>query len=209
MTVDAYLEELRRRLPSTGSRRFLAEVDAHLREATHAGVRSGLDRSDAEALAVEAFGSADVVAQRMWRETGPVAVRRAAGLALVAVGALVMPLYVVPENLLPPAPWTERPSYLSVLLATALVTWVFAGVHAAFAFVAPATHGVCALLLAAALALIASAATIAAGIAWHIEAPETPWSVTAVAAPLALLSLAGLVAAALWARGRAGARYSL
>jgi hypothetical protein len=208
MNVQAYLAELRRRLPSTGSRRFLVEVEAHLREATHAGVREGLDPLDAEARAVEAFGPADVVAERMSRQTAPTAVRRAAGLALVALGTLVLPLYVVPENLLPPAPWAERPSYLSVLLATALVTWVFAGVHAAFALVAP-RHGVCALLVAAVLAVVAGSTSVAAGIAWHFEAPATPWSVTAVAVPLALGSLATLVAAALWARGRAGAGYTL
>jgi hypothetical protein len=207
MTVEAYLAELRRRLPSTGSRRFLAEVEAHLREATDERVREGLDHADAEARAVEAFGSAEVVAARIWRETAPVAVRRAAGLALVALGALVLPLYVVPENLLPPAPWTDRPSYLSVLLATALVTWVFAGVHAAFAFVAPATHGVCALYIAAALALVAGAASLAAGIAWHAEAPSTPWSLTAVAAPLTLVALGVLAAAARWARARAAVGY--
>jgi hypothetical protein len=201
MSVDAYLAALRRRLPSTGRGRFMAEVEAHLWEATHAHVRQGLDRPDAEERAVEAFGPAEVVAERMRRETAPKDVRRAAGLALVAVGALVLPLYVVPENLLPPAPWTERPSYLSVLLATALVTWVLAGVHASFAFVAP-RHGVCALLIAAVLAFIAGSTSVAAGIAWHAEAPSTPWSVTAVAAPLTLVALGVVAAAAHWARAR-------
>ena len=119
----------------------MIEVDAHLREATDSRLAQGVDRAQAEAQAVAAFGSADVVAARMRRETAPIAVRRAAGLALVALGVLLLPLYVVPENLLPPAPWEERPGYLGLLLVTALVTWVFAGVHAAFAFVAPAAHG--------------------------------------------------------------------
>jgi hypothetical protein len=49
----------------------------------------------------------------------------------------------------------------------------------------------------------------AAGVAWQIEAPATPWSVTAVTLPLALVSLTGLVAAAMWARRRAEASYNV
>ena len=203
MTIEAYLAELRRRLPSTGSRRFMLEVEAHLREAADARVAAGIDRAEAEAQAVEAFGAADVVATRMWRETAPIAVRRAAGLALVALGLLVLPLYVVPENLLPPAPWEQRPAYLGVLLVTALVTWVFAGVHAAFAFVAPTAHGACALALAVGFALASGLSALAAGIAWHVEAPATPWSITAACLPLTVLALAGVAAAAAWARSRA------
>lgn len=203
MTIEAYLAELRSRLPATGSRRFLAEVEAHLHEATEANVRLGEERAVAEAQAVEAFGAADVVAAHMRRATAPIAVRRAAILAIVALGTLVLPLYVVPENLLPPAPWDARPGYLSLLLATALVTWVFAGVHAAFAFVAPAAHGACALCLAAAFALVSGLAGLAGGIAWHVEAPETSWAITAISLPLTLTALTGLVAAAVWARNRA------
>ena len=181
----------------------MLEVEAHLREATAARLAERVDRAEAETQAIEAFGSAEVVAARMWRETARVAIRRAAGVALVALGLLVLPLYVVPENLLPPAPWEQRPGYLGVLLVTALVTWVFAGVHAAFAFVAPAAHGACALALAAGFALASGLSALAAGIAWHVEAPETPWSITAMCLPLTMLALAGVTAAAAWARSRA------
>ena len=203
MTMDAYLAELRRRLPSTGSRRFLAEVEAHLSEAADAHVAEGMARPDAEDRAVEAFGPVDVVAERMWRETAPKAVRRAASLAILALASLVLPLYVVPENLLPPAPWDERPGYLGLLLVVALVCWGFAGAHAIFAVVAPGKHGACALGLASVFAAVCGLAGIAAGIAWHVDAPATPWSVTAIAAPLTLAVLGVLGAVAWWARSRA------
>jgi HAAS len=202
MTIEAYLAELSALLPSTRRSRFLSEVEAHLHEAAAARMRLGVERRAAEAEAVESFGPPDVVASRMWRETAPVAVRRAAAVALIGLGALVLPLYVVPENLLPPAPWTERPGYLGVLLVTALVTWAFAGVHAVVAFFAPAAHGACALMLAAAYALACGLAGLAAAVAWHVEAPGTPWSVTAIAAPLTVTALAAVATAAAWARRR-------
>jgi hypothetical protein len=203
MTIDAYVLELGRRLPSMGSRRFLAEVEAHLWEATHAHVGEGVVRADAEERAVEAFGPVDVVAEGMWRETAPKAVRRAAAVALLALGSLVLPLYVVPENLLPPAPWDERPGYLGLLLVVALVCWGFAGAHVVFALAAPGKHGACALLLAAVFAALSGLAGLAAGVAWHLDAPATPWSVTAIAAPLTFGALGVLGATALWARSRA------
>jgi uncharacterized membrane protein YkvA (DUF1232 family) len=203
VTIEAYLAELRRRLPSTGSRRFLAEVEAHLRDATGAQLAQGIDRAEAEAQAIEAFGPADVVAARMWRETVPIAVRRASGVALLALGLLVLPLYLVPENLLPPAPWEQRPGYLGVLLVTALATWIVASVLAVMAFVAPGAYGAYALVLAAGLALVSGAAGLAAGVAWHLEAPATPWSITAICLPLTVIALAGVGAAAAWARSRA------
>jgi hypothetical protein len=202
MTIDAYVAELRALLPSTGSRRFLAEVEAHLRDGAAARVFAGMDARVAEEEAVEAFGRPDVVAARMRRETAPAAIRRASGVAVVGLVLLLLPLYVVPENLLPPAPWDERPRYLGALLVAALVCWALAVALAALAALVAPRMAAVALTVAAGTAGTSGLAGLAASFAWHVEAPETPWSVVAVAVPLTFLSAAGAVVAAAWARER-------
>lgn len=205
MTIPAYLAELRAHLPSTRRSRLLREVEAHLRDATAAHVRAGLDREAAEARAVAQFGPAAVVAARMRRETAPVAVRRAAAVALVALASLFLPLYAVPENLLPPAPWQERPSYLGVLLTLALVFWLGALVVAAVAVCVRPRLAAAAIVVAALLGACSGALALAAAAAWHVEAPETPWSVLLIAAPLTTIAVLGVFAAGAWARERATA----
>lgn len=202
MSIDDYLEELRRLLPLTRRERFLREAEMHLREASEARLRDGLGRVEAEALAVEAFGPVAVVAERMRRETAPVVVRRASGVAFVGLSALFLPLYVVPENLLPPAPWAERPEYLGVLLGVALGCWLGALGLAAAASVAPAGIGAQALVASAVLGLGCGVSALAAAVAWHVEAPSTPWSIVAIAVPITIVALGGVVGAASWARER-------
>ena len=205
MTIGAYLAELRAQLPSTRKSSLLREVEAHLRDATAAHVRAGLDRNAAEERAVAEFGPATVVAARMRRETAPIAVRRAAAVALVALASLVLPLYAVPENLLPPAPWPERPSYLGVLLTLALVSWLGALALAAVAVCVRPRLAATAILLAALLGACSGALALAAAAAWHVEAPETPWSVLLITAPITTMAILGVFAAGTWARGRATA----
>jgi hypothetical protein len=203
VSVDDYLRELRRLLPSTRRERFLRESEAHLRETVDRLTRDGVARREAEARAVEAFGPAAEVAARMRRETAPIAVRRAGGVAVVALASLVAPLYAVPENLLPPAPWPERPAYLGTLLTVALACWLGALVAAASGWALPPRGGARALGLACLLGLASGAASVAAAMAWHVEAPATPWHVTMLVVLSTLLALAAVSAAAAWAHTRA------
>jgi hypothetical protein len=58
------------------------------------------------------------------------------------------------------------------------------------------------LIVSAGVAGTSALAGLAASFAWHVEAPDTPWSVVAVAVPLTFLSAAGAVAAEERARVR-------
>ena len=62
--VEDYLDRLFDLLPGTGAagRRFLAEVEDHLREATDAGIARGLTPDRAQAAAVARFGPVEQVA---------------------------------------------------------------------------------------------------------------------------------------------------
>jgi len=205
MTVEAYLEELRAALPSTRRKRFLAEAEAHLRDAVAARIASGADPLTAVAGAVEEFGPPAVVAARMRAATAPIEIRRAGVVALVALGSLVAPLYVVPENLLPPAPWQERPAYLSVLLVAALGSWLLALLLVAVALVTRPLIASAALVGAVTVAALCGLCALAAAVTWHVEAPETPWSIVAIAVPLTAAVIGGAAVAAAWARDRAKA----
>ena len=133
MTIDAYLAERRRRLPSTGSlpvhdrgpRLSISREERHdLREAAEARRR---DRAQAEArggrgvplepMSSPAPGSPSARRRRVCPPArGRAGTRR-------ALGVLLLPLYVVPENLLPAGAVGRAAGYLGLLLVTALVTW--------------------------------------------------------------------------------------
>jgi len=202
VTIEAYLAELRALLPATRRERFLAEVEAHLRDAADAGVERVLDRPSAEAEAAAVFGRPSLVAARMRRETAPIAIRRAAGMTIAALSLLFLPLYAIPENVLPPAPWDERPAYLGVLLGVALVSWLSALGLAGLAILLRPRRAAVGLLVSALAAVVSGTAGLTTALAWHVEAADTPWSVLGLAIPLTLTSLVGVVAAARWARGR-------
>jgi hypothetical protein len=125
--IEQVLAELERELAAVGVRgrlrkRILAESEDHL-------------RSDPEA--VDRFGPPRRVAVEAARVAHPRMLLRSV-LAYAAVVALfVLPLYGIPENTLPPAPWSERPDYLSWKLYVAEVAWVLAlGAAAAAALLA-------------------------------------------------------------------------
>lgn len=121
--IEDYLDELAGRLRRTPAqaRRFLAEAEAHLADATEAGVRDGLSREDAEAQAVARFGTTRQVARSA--NGGPLELlgalaTTAAGLAVTGFGAIlagtvmarllatmtpVRWFYAVPEGFRPPA----------------------------------------------------------------------------------------------------------
>ena len=125
--IEQVLAELESELTAVGirgrlRRRILAESEDHL-------------RSDPEA--VSRFGPPRRVAVDAARVAHPRMLLRSA-LAYAAVVALfVLPLYGIPENTLPPAPWSERPDSLTWKLYVAEAAWVLAlGAAAAAVLVA-------------------------------------------------------------------------
>nr|MBA2641681.1 hypothetical protein [Actinomycetota bacterium] len=113
----------------------------------------------------------------------------------------VFPLYVVPENTLPPAPWAEKPRDIFVLQLVSIAFWLGAGALAAVGAVLAWTRWsrFASIVLIAACAGIAGSTVVAAVLVarWFSLTPATPnW---ALAAPLALGSLLACTAAASWA----------
>jgi hypothetical protein len=190
VTIDAYLAELRRRLPPVPLRaRFVEEAEAHLRELAAA--------TGDEAEAIRRFGD-PVPAMRgeLLRRLRPAA----AAVAAVATWAYVIPFYLVPENTLPPAQWQETPGQLAwklsvstaAFLAAAVLTTV--GIAAAGrGWAAPGVVGVVALAVSIGVSLPLSWQWPGADAAIH-------WGAL-LPAKLALLALA---AAATWASARLG-----
>jgi hypothetical protein len=103
--IERYLEELGRALRGSRAykRRVLAEVEDHLREST---------RAVGEREAVARFGPPHALARDFAR--GLTALRRAGLTLLLALSALSLTLYPIPENTLPPATWSgdTPPFYL-------------------------------------------------------------------------------------------------
>jgi hypothetical protein len=205
VTIDEYLAELARRLPRLRRRRFLAEAEEHLRDAATVNRQRGLAASEAEQAAVESFGDVSVVARGFASEAAVWETRVAAALALGAALSFVIPLYVVPENTLPPATWLEKPDDILVLQILSVALWCSAGTLAAASalvawtrwsrFVAPALGLVAA---AIASAMVVSAVLVAR---WSVVLDVTPaWPL--LAAPLAIGCLAVCAQAAGWAHSR-------
>jgi hypothetical protein len=205
VTIDAYLVALERLLPRIARLRVLPEVREHLRDAAATHRASGLLPLDAEVASTQAFGPVEDVARRLGAE---LAVResRLAGLVAVATTVFfVFPLYVVPENTLPPATWNEKPRDIALLQHVALACWIVACLLAAAAMLLAWTRWfrhVAPVLAGATVAVTAAAAATAALAArWFSLTPATPnW---ALAAPLALACVVVCSAAALWARSSA------
>lgn len=124
--IDAYLAELRAALGLRFllRRRLLAEAEAHLRESAEA---------TSEREAVARFGDPALVADELARAAAPAALVRASLLLLGALAFFVLPLYGIPENTLPPAPWDERPDYLTWKLQASLGAFGVAVIAAVFA----------------------------------------------------------------------------
>jgi len=202
VTIYAYLAALESLLPRTARFRVLAEVREHLADAAAQHQAAGLSPFESEAAATRDFGSVEEVARRLGSELALRETRLASVLALIATVLFVFPLYVVPENTLPPAPWPEKPTDIALLQQVSLGLWLVACALAVVA-VAVAWTRLSRLtpvvLLAGALALSgAIAVSVALVIRWFSLTPATPnW---ALAAPLALASLVACVGAALWAR---------
>lgn len=159
-----YLRELRRRLPFAlgHRRRVLAEVREHLREAG--------DGAD------ERFGSIEAIVVPLREELRVLAAARASWLVPVLVACSVGPLYVLPENVFPPAPWDVKPGYLAwkqdvviaaflVAVALSLAGWAVGRIRPRFAMV-PLAGSLLALGVSVAFAWIT-------GIQWIEAVPGT------------------------------------
>lgn len=202
MTIDGYLAALQRLLPRIARLRALPEVREHLRDAAAAQRAAGLTPLDAEAAATRAFGAVEDVARRLGAELAVRESRLAGLLGLVITVAFVFPLYVVPENTLPPATWSEKPADIALLQHIALASWIVACVLAAGATLLARTrwcrHTALVLAFAAVSITGAGVATAAVAARWPSSPPSLPgW---ALAAPLVLVCVFATAAAALWAR---------
>jgi hypothetical protein len=202
MTIGAYLAQLERRLPRIARRRILAEAQEHLRDSAARHSAAGLVPHIAEAAAVADFGPVEIVARRL-EAAGAIRETRIATLvALGAVAFFVFPLYVVPENTLPPAPWQEKPRDIALLQLVSVGLWVAAGALALAAAALSWTRWSRLAALPLTCALIALAGSVAVSavlvVRWFALTPNTPnW---ALSVPLAAVCLVACAAAALWAR---------
>jgi hypothetical protein len=200
VTVDSYLAELRRLLPRTARLRVLPEVREHLRDAAARHRAEGASPGNAEMLATAEFGDVRGVAARLGRELAIRETRIAALLVLGVVALFIFPLYVIPENTLPPAPSAEKPSELLALERAALGLWLAAGMLATVSAVLAWSRW----RRAVPVALIATAAAIAgaSGVSgalfwrWSVHTPSTPN--LALANALALPIVIACVTAAWW-----------
>lgn len=202
MTIDAYLAELERLLPRIARRRALAEVREHLRDAAAGQEAAGTSPFEAEAAATRDFGPVADIARRIGSELALRETRLAGVLALAAAAFFVFPLYVVPENTLPPAPWAEKPQDVFVLQLAGVGLWIAAGALALAATALAWTRWPRLVAPALTCAGVALAGSVVVGIAlvvrWFSYTPATPnW---AFAAPLAGMCLVACAGAALWAR---------
>ncbi|MGH3077526.1 MAG: permease prefix domain 1-containing protein [Gaiellaceae bacterium] len=200
MTIDAYLLELERLLPRAARLRALAEVREHLRDRVAAERAAGLTPVDAEVAATQAFGPVEDVARRLAAELAVRESRLSAALALAATLLFVFPLYVVPENTLPPAPWAEKPSDIALLQSVAIACWMGACLLAGVATLVAWTRSsrlAAPLLIGSAVAVtLSTGVSIALAVRWFALTPATPsW---ALAAPLAATCVALCAGAAVW-----------
>ena len=175
--IDSYLTELAVELDfhGVGSRRaarILAEARDHLLE---------LAVEHGEEEAVERFGPARELAAEAARAARPVVLFRSTLVFAAALALFVLPLYGIPENTLPPAPWDERPAHL---------TWKLYVSVGAFAVAVP-------------LALLAVAA---AWLRWRRTALV---ALTLAGSSLAVSAVVGAVGAVQWAQAVPGSGTTL
>lgn len=205
MTIADYIAELERRLPRSGRSRILAEVHAHLNDSASRHVSRGLDRVAAEEAAVRDFGPIRLVARRLAVSGALRETRLATVGALAAVGFFVFPLYVVPENTLPPAPWIEKPRDVLVLQLLTVGLWIAASALAAASAALAWTpwSRIAAPVLVSAFAVLTSSLLAVAALIerWFEAAPATPsWPL--LAAPFAIGCLVACGVGSLWALRR-------
>jgi hypothetical protein len=175
--IDLYLSDLEAELAfhGVGSRRaarILAEARDHLLE---------LAIEHGEEEAVERFGPARALAVEAARASRPVLLLRSTLVFAAALALFVLPLYGIPENTLPPAPWDERPAHL---------TWKLYVSVGAFAVAVPLT-------------------LIAVATAWLRRRRTTLVALTLAGASLAVSTVVGAIGAVQWAQAVPGSGTTL
>jgi hypothetical protein len=204
VTIDSYLAELERRLPRIVGRRPLAEVREHLRDSAATHEASGLSPAAAEDAAVRDFGPVDEIARRLGFVTAVRGTRIAAVVALATTAFFVVPLYVVPENTLPPAPWLEKPRDLALLQLVVIALWLVAAAAALCAAILAWTRLARLAAPMLSVALVALAGSAVAGAALTVRwlsytASTASW---VLAAPLAAACLVVCAGATAWSLSR-------
>jgi len=175
--IDLYLSDLEAELAFHGvgrrrSARILAEARDHLLE---------LAVEHGEEEAVERFGPVRQLAVEAARASRPVVLLRSTLVFAAALALFVLPLYGIPENTLPPAPWDERPAHL---------TWKLYVSVGAFAIAVP-------------LALVA------VGAAWLRLRRMTLVVLTFAGTSLAVSVVVGAIGAVQWAQAVPGSGTTL
>ena len=172
---------------------MIAEVREHLREGGE----------DAPAR----FGPVDELAAELGKELRIRAAARASWLVPALAVAFIFPLYVIPENTLPPAPWSVKPDYLAWKQHVAVAAFVIALGFGAVAFatgrVRPRFAAVPLVCSLAALAIAIGFGSVVA-IQWIDAVPGTSAALTyagVAASVLFLIALGLVVGAALPQRG--------
>jgi hypothetical protein len=196
VTIDAYLVALRRLLPRYARIRVIPELREHLRDAAARRCAAGASPATAD------FGEVEDVARRLRSELAVRETRVAAVVAVAAVALFVFPLYVVPENSLPPAQWSEIPSDIYALQVVSIALWIVAGALAAVGAALAWTSWprLAALTLVPGAVVLGGAVAVTTALAWRWIAltPSTPnW---ALAVPLAVGCLAVCALAAVWSQ---------
>jgi hypothetical protein len=175
--IDHYLTDLAAELAFHGvgrrrAARIQAEARDHLLE---------LAAEHGEEEAVERFGPARQLALEAARAAQPIVLFRATIIFAASLLLFVLPLYGIPENTLPPAPWDERPAHL---------TWKLYVSAGAFAAAVP-------------FALLAVAT------AWLRLRRATLVALTLAGASLAVSAVVGAVGAVQWAQAVPGSGTTL
>ena len=198
--IERYLLDLGAQLafygvPRRRAARVLAESRDHLIE---------LAADESEHRAVARFGPPQKIALEVARAVQPVVLFRSTLVFLGALALFVLPLYAIPENTLPPAPWDERPGYLTWKLYVSLGAFGVA-LPAALIAVAAAWRRQRRIALAglslAGMSLAVSAAVGAIGaVQWAQAVPGS--TTTLVLTLVATACLGGVAAASLASAGR-------
>jgi hypothetical protein len=191
--IESYLTELAVELDfhGVGSRRaarIVAEARDHLLE---------LAAEHGEEEAVERFGPARELAVEAARAARPVVLFRSTLVFAAALALFVLPLYGIPENTLPPAPWDDRPAHLTwklyVSVGAFAIAVPFALIAVAAAWLRLRRTTLVALTLAGGSFVVSAVIGAIGAVQW---AQAVPGSGTTLVLSLATTALLGSVAAA-------------
>jgi hypothetical protein len=198
--IERYLVDLAAQLafygvPRRRAARVVAESRDHLME---------LAAEEDEHRAVARFGPPHKIAVEVARAVQPVVLFRSTLVFLCALALFVLPLYGIPEHTLPPAPWDERPGYLTWKLYVSLGAFGVA-VPAALIAVAAAWRrrrrtALASLSLAGASLAVSAAVGAVGAVQWAQAVPGS--GTTLVLTLFATVLLGGVAAASLASAGR-------